>query len=55
MSRLILQERKNTVLEGQIQAGISILHAFTWGPTSLGESIFCLVDTRPGLNLGLED
>lgn len=50
MSSLVLQRWDNSVLEGQIQAGISILHAFT----SLGESIFCVVDTKPGLNLGLD-
>lgn len=47
MTRLILQGWGNPVLNGQIQAGFSILHAFTWGPISLGESIFSLVDINP--------
>lgn len=48
----------NPVLEGCNPAGISVLlgrYAFTWNPTFLGRSIFCLVGRKSRLDHCPED
>lgn len=42
----VLKLQSGPVLDALIQAGFSILQGSTWGPTSLGASLFCLEDTK---------
>lgn len=48
----------NPVLESCKPAGISVLlgrYAFTWNPTFLGGSVFCLVGRKSRLDIALKD
>lgn len=48
----------NPILEGCNPAGISVLlggYAFTWNPTFLGRSVFCLVGRKSRLDHWPED